>query len=491
MSPPGSAIPMSSIDDKLAAIGRVREAVYSRLNAQRVDEDARPYLLAKLLFGGLEDAVRKGAAPVGAQLSRSTAARDLNTSTNSNTFINAIKAVANALRQCRPDDPSLMAEEDDAAGVAAVDAPIDGVLHLVVVRGPTHAHRNAKDSDRMLRLQAEFRPLARPRDLPNESQSASTSRRHRDPPPRRSQAHIFWFVLIFETFLGTVISLAYGVLSAGVLYVVHGQAEAARFLRMYISFFGSLVSFGLAIGTALTVVHYQYLVPLSIEASFGGDDLSATDYSQRKDRYRSPVRSVTFAAEFGVIGFIISDVSHFPLQGIAESLLMIVAFFQWVLIGYVVRKLYYAFMMVASVAFLEADEDAFRRRKLDAIASFMRVVTTMGVIFFYVLVRTYYYAPFMYDSVIGTSARVFLLGAPAAATAAFLLLNSLPRETLRQIYENALDAYVAQRPPLNESQILLENRLRDDLRRSLRPNLADLPIALAALMTLFEFIVYR
>ncbi|HEX3533457.1 MAG TPA: hypothetical protein VHT23_04495 [Gemmatimonadaceae bacterium] len=490
MSPDGPPTPMSSIDDKLTAIKRVREAVYSRLNAQRVDEDARPYLLAKLLFGDLEEAVRNGAAPIGAQLSRSTAARDLNTNTSSNTFINSIKTVANALRQCRPDDPSLMAEDDDTAGMAAVEALIDGVLHLVIVRGPTHAHRNAPKTDRMLRLQAEFRPLARSRDLPNASQAASTSRSHRDSPPRRPLVHILWLGLLFETCLGMAISLAYGLFSAGILYVVKGQAESIQFLRMYISFFGALVSFGLAIATALTVAHYQHLVPRSIEASFARDDLDATDYSDRRDRYYSPFSSMIFAMEFGILGFVISSMSHFPLHGIAESLLMIVSFTQWVLIGYVVRKLYYAFRMLTSVAFLDAGEYAFRQRQLDAIASFMRVVTTMGVIFFYVLGRTYYYAPFLYDSAIGTSARVFLLGAPAAATAAFLVFNFLPRETLRQIYENALDDYIAERPAPNESQILIETRLREDLRRTLRPNLADLPIALAALATLLKFTVY-
>jgi hypothetical protein len=481
---------MSSTDDKLAAIKRVREAVYSRLNPQRVDEDARPYLLAKLLFDDLESAVRNG-VPIGAQLSRATAARELNTSTSSNTFINAIKTVANALRQCRPDDPTLMPEDDDSVGVAAVEALMDGALHLVVVRGPTHAHRNASKSDRMLRLQVDFRPLARLRDLPNESQPAPTSRRPRDSSRVRPQFHLLWFGLLFETFLGMAISVGYAFLAAASVYVIAGEPEAVRFLRMYIGIFGSLVSFGLAVATALTVARYQHLVPLSIEASFRIDDLSATDYSQRRDRYRSRVRSMTFAMEFGVFGFWLSSVSHFPLRGLAESLLMFVAFLQWVLSGYVIRKLYFAFAMLTSVVSLDADEDVFRMRKLDSITSFIRVVTTLGVTFFYVLVRSYYHAPFMYDSVIGTSARVFLLGAPAAATAAFLVFNFLPRETLRQIYENALDAFIAQQPVSNEAHIFLENRLRDDLRRSLKPNLADLPIALAALTTLLEFIVYR
>jgi hypothetical protein len=483
-------IQMSSTDDKLAAIKRVREAVYSRLNPQRVDEDARPYLLAKLLFGDLEGAVTNGSS-IGAQLSRATAARELNTSTSSNTFINAIKTVANALRQCRPDDPTLMPEDDDSVGVAAVEAMIDGALHLAVVRGPTHAHRNASKSDRMLRLQADFRPLARLRDLPNASQPAPTSRRPRNSPRVRPQFHLLWFGLLFETFLGIAISLGYGLLATGAVYAVQGQSEAVQFLRTYVGLFGSLVSFGLAVATALTVARYELLVPLSIEASFGKDDLSATDYSQRRDRYRSKIRSIVFATEFGVLGFVLSSLSRFPLRGLAESLLMSVAFIQWILSGYVVRKLYYAFLMLLSVVSLDGDEDVFRMRKLDASSSFIRVATTLGVICFYVLVRSYYHAPFMYDSVIGTTARVFLLGAPAAATAVFLAFNFLSRETLLQIYENALDAYIAQRPLSNESHIVLENRLRDDLRRSLKPNLADLPIALAALTTLLEFIVYR
>src|SRR5205807_1737480 len=115
-----------------------------------------------------------------------------------------------------------------------------------------------------------------------------------------------------------------------------------------------------------------------------------------RDRYRSKIRSIVFATEFGVLGFVLSSLSRFPLRGLAESLLMSVAFIQWILSGYVVRKLYYAFLMLLSVVSLDGDEDVFRMRKLDASSSFIRVATTLGVICFYVLVRSYYHAPFMY-----------------------------------------------------------------------------------------------
>jgi hypothetical protein len=472
-----------------------------------------PRWLGELLFNDLATAMQAGVLPSARSRFDLTEIRfrdllekDGRTSDSDNSTWNAaykqvddaLRTIANRLDQADSDrGPAPRNGKQTAFGSAAETFHGDGVTWLLRVSGPLH-ESNSDDKRANIRLVLQVIEVLPVQDAPNAPGPASRSVRPHDSSPERPrypsppppQFHLLWLALLLETLLGMAISLAYGLVGAGLLYAIHGQSEAFQFLKMYVGLFGTLVSLGLAIATALTVARYEHVVPLSIEAAFSNDELPE-GYFKKRSSFRSRWSTAIFAGELGVLGFAISSLSRFPLRGLAEALMMQAAFFQWVLIAYVIRKLCYAVMMLSSVVSLTAHEDVFRKRQLDFINSFVRLVATLSVIFLYVLVRSYYYAPFLYDSAIGISARVFLLAPPAAATAVFLVFNFMPRETLRQIYENALDALIAQRPVSNESHIALENRLRDDLRRSSKPGLADLPIALAALTTLLEFIVYR
>jgi hypothetical protein len=260
---------------------------------------------------------------------------------------------------------------------------------------------------------------------------------------------------------------------------------------MYLGIFGTLVSFGLIAATALVVRRYGPVIPASIETMFTAGDLATTDYFARKVRFFSLSRTVSFAMTIGTLGFVISSISRFPLDGLAEVLMMTAACTQWVLTAYVGRKLFYSVLMLQSVVSLKVGSDAFRTRRLDIANAIVRLAATASVIFLYVLVRSNVDAPFAYDSPIGTAARVLLLGPPVAATAAFLVLNFLPREALRQIYSKSIDVEVAQRGVSPDAQIAFETRLREDLGRSSQPRFTDLPIVLAAAVTLLEFVVYH
>src|SRR5438067_37730 len=147
---------MSLLDERIAAIRRIEESVYSGLQ-----EGRRPKLLAKELFDLLRQAVERGVSK-GGQLSRASAARDLETTTVSTSFKNAIDRIAEGLQGCRPDEPQKMPAADNMPGVGCVEAILEGIPHLVFVRGPRGSHRG-DPNDALLRLEAEFRPvLVRP-----------------------------------------------------------------------------------------------------------------------------------------------------------------------------------------------------------------------------------------------------------------------------------------------------------------------------------------
>lgn len=144
---------MAETDDRLAAVTRIQEAVRSDLNTGQ-----KPYRLAETLFTLLGTAIKKEAL-IGSQLSRDSAASDLKTTTKTNAFKRAVVRVAQALQSCRPDDLTLMPLSEDRVGVACVETSINGIAHLVFVRGPSSEHRLMRP-DSLLRLAVEFRPLS-------------------------------------------------------------------------------------------------------------------------------------------------------------------------------------------------------------------------------------------------------------------------------------------------------------------------------------------
>lgn len=308
------------------------------------------------------------------------------------------------------------------------------------------------------------------------------------PNAERPQLHRLPLSLLFSTFVGLAISLLFGLTGAGILYAVDGLHESTQFLKMYVGLFGTLVSLGLVVGAALAISRYQRLIPASIEAVFATSDLATTSYFAEKRRFFNISRTVTFAFLFGVAGFAISSMSRFPATGLAEALMMAAAYVQWVLISYVGRKLFYSVIMLQAVVQLSVTGDVFHKRQLHLIDAVLRLIATQSVVFLFILVRNYYDAPFLYDGALGAGARVLLLLSPAAATVAFLVLNFLPRVVLQQIYDKSIDAIVGLRGVAGDVQLALENRLRDDLRRSSGPSWTDVPISLVAAATLMEFI---
>jgi hypothetical protein len=310
------------------------------------------------------------------------------------------------------------------------------------------------------------------------------------------------FRLMNTLFLGLGLSVAYGVVSAGVLWVLGGRPEAIAFAEAYTTSFRTLVSFGLIIGTALIVFRSQNIIPETIEAAFTSEQLSDTDYRLYKRRFVSRRRSVTFAAQFVVIAFVIFSYSQFPLPRRAEIAMVIVACAQYGLGVYVGRKLCYAGMMLHSLLDASVTRNLFKRRELDDIDSYVHIASTLTVVFVFLHVLGYYDGPFLYGSVLGRSLKPFLLLPAIIATPVLLIFNFYPRMVLKKIYGESIDVELKNlqkvltseslRPYEKRSYLIAFDKMaREELRNSLQLTLSDLPIALTIVMMVLQSLLKR
>jgi hypothetical protein len=298
-------------------------------------------------------------------------------------------------------------------------------------------------------------------------------------------------------FIGFAASLVYGLISAAIVYTIDGKADAQHFLVYYIGSFNTLVTLGLITGTTLIVMTAQDVIPEAIESAFSHAELKPTAYYQNKQKYFSLTRTITFASEMIVIGFMIFHFCHFPLSGVAEGLMMMAGCAGWALAGYVGRKLRYAGMMLHSLLDVKVTRNLFKDRELNIINTAVHMASTLTIVFVYLHVRSYYAGPFLYDSFIGRSAQVFLLLPAVLATPVLLIFNFFPREVLRKIYDKSINIEVSELQEELRSSTLtpLEKRLRlmevgkmyrEELRYSLQLTLSDLPIGITIVIMVVE-----
>lgn len=303
--------------------------------------------------------------------------------------------------------------------------------------------------------------------------------------------------LIWLTFWGFAISLAYGLCAAGVVYAIAGRSDAQQFLVMYIGRFNMLVSTGLIIGTALIVNASQHVIPEAIETAFTSEELSQTEYVEQKKRFLSLGRTIAFASEMIVAGFVVFALCHFPLSGAAEACLLIGGCAQWALASYVGRKLRYTGMMLHSLLKIDVKKNLFRGRELNVINSAVHIATTLTVLFVYLNIRSYYYGPFLYDGFIGKSAQVFLLLPAVIATPVLVIFNFFPRVVLRKIYDKSIDIELQALQVELQSEALspyekrrklmeFDKLYHDELRYSLQLTLGDLPIGITVLIMIIQ-----
>jgi hypothetical protein len=299
-------------------------------------------------------------------------------------------------------------------------------------------------------------------------------------------------------FLGLTLSVAYGLGGAALVWRIGGKAEAQLFFAAYTTSFRTVLSLGFILGTALIVFYRQDVIPATIERAFKGN--LTKDYYYYKRRFSNLRISLTFSGEMILIAFVIFSYSRFPLSRPGEVLMLIAACAEYGLAVYVGRKLMYTAMMLHSLLAIPVRRNLFRNRELDGIIPYVHVTSTLTIIFLYVHMVGYYNGPFLYDSILGRSIKIFLLLLPIIATPVLLIFNFYPRTVLTKIYDQSIDVEIARvrkamrneaLSPYEKRSYLMElNRMsRDELRYSLQLALTDLPIGITILIMVLQLLL--
>jgi hypothetical protein len=318
-----------------------------------------------------------------------------------------------------------------------------------------------------------------------------------------SVSQISPFRLMILLFLGLGLSLVYGLFGLACVFYLDGKAEAARFFVAYTVSFKTIVSLGLILGTWLIVYRTQDVISETIEAAFTQDELDATHYFINKQKFYSLKRSISFSAEFIIVAFIVfTYCCQFELSRSGQALMIIAMCAQYGLGVYVGRKLMYTGMMLHSLLTALVRRNLFRNRELDAINVYIHVASTLTVFFGYIHIRGYFGGQFHYGSLLGESAKVFLLIPVIIATPVLLIFNFYPRAVLRKLYSKSIDVEIERLKEAMKSDSIsefekrsylleFEKMSREELRYSLQLSLSDLPIGITIIVMALESLVKR
>jgi hypothetical protein len=306
------------------------------------------------------------------------------------------------------------------------------------------------------------------------------------------------FRLMILLFYGLGVSLAYGLSGLALVSHLDGQVEAQRFFVAYATSFKTIISLGLILGTWLIIFHTQDVISETIEAAFTPEELDATHYFLNKQKFYSRKRSISFSAEFIVVAFIVFNYCcQFALSSWGRNLMIIAMCAQYALGVYVGRKLRYAGMMLHSLLTAKVNRNLFRNRELDAINVYVHVASTLTLIFGYIHVRGYFDGQFQYGSILGESAKVFLLIPVIIATPVLLIFNFYPRAVLRKLYGKSIDVEIERLKETMKNDSIsdfekrsylleFEKMSREELRYSQQLSLSDLPVGITILVMALE-----
>jgi hypothetical protein len=310
------------------------------------------------------------------------------------------------------------------------------------------------------------------------------------------------FALMNNAFLGFVLSAAYGVATAGAVWGLVSAAEFQRYQEAFFVTFNCAISGGLVMTTAILVLQSQTYVLKIIEKTFSPNELSKTSYSVQKTKYISIVRSLTFASSFAIAACGIFYLARFPFRGWSEMFLVLFGSVQYALGVYVGRKLFYIAQMLRAIEGIPIRKDIFQNDKLGGIPIYVNAVSTLTVILVFVAIYTYYYAPFEYSSLAGSSVRVLMLLPGIIALPVLALFNYYPRTVVRRLYQQSIAHSLRGIRRKLKDQALSEYERhwyvieydkisRDELRYRLRMTLSDLPMAVTLALALLSLMMAR
>ncbi|HZF93895.1 MAG TPA: hypothetical protein VEZ20_03380 [Allosphingosinicella sp.] len=307
------------------------------------------------------------------------------------------------------------------------------------------------------------------------------------------------FFLMNSAFLGFVLTALYGILTSLAVWIL----TPGDFQRYHQAFFVTIncaVAGGLVSTTAILILRTQDFVPKIVESAFTRRELEGTDYYPNKARFCSLTRSLTFSSSFAIGAVAIFYLARFPFRGPAEYFMIAFGCAQYAMGVYVGRKLFYIAQMLRAIDGLKVKRDLFQKDRLAGITTYVNAASTCTAIMVFVGVRSYYYAPFQYDSLFGNSVKIFMLLPAVIAIPVLALFNYFPRSVVRRLYERSIrlsqERMKRQFRNVNLSEFEKLTYLveygkisQDELRYRLRMTLTDLPMAATLAIAVISVIV--
>lgn len=295
------------------------------------------------------------------------------------------------------------------------------------------------------------------------------------------------FFLMNSAFLGFILTAFYGVLTSLAVWFLTPDAFQ-RYHEAFFITFNCAIAGGLVATTAILILRTQGYIPQIVEGAFTQRELNGTDYYPNKARFLSVVRSLTFSSSFAIGAVAIFYLARFPFRGPAEYFMIAFGCAQYAMGVYVGRKLFYIAQMLRAIDGLKVRKDLFQDDRLAGITTYVNSASTLTLIMVFVGVRSYYYAPFEYDSLFGNSVKAFMLLPAVIAIPVLALFNYFPRSVVRRLYEQSIDFSLKQtrRQFRNENLsefgkltylVEYDKISQDELKYRLRMTLTDLPMA--------------
>jgi hypothetical protein len=307
------------------------------------------------------------------------------------------------------------------------------------------------------------------------------------------------FFLMNSVYYGFFTSLGFGVASSLFVYLLDSN-EFSNYIKHFFISYNSFLTGGLAFGLTYQIYKTQNYIPEIIKTVFSKYDLdNVTQYKEHNARFYSTQRSMIIVTIHIVLSFILFYYAKFPFTDKVPETFMVV--FGCSLFGalvYVGRKMFYVSQMLQTIENIEFDDDIFSDDRLDGIAVYVNVITTFTTITIWLLIKSYYGGPFIFNSVFGQTIRIFMFYPAITALPVLVIFNYYPRVFIRKIYTksisnklNLLEKALREKEKITDFERIkylseVDKISQEELKYRLRLALNDLPMVITIVVMLIN-----
>ncbi len=311
--------------------------------------------------------------------------------------------------------------------------------------------------------------------------------------------HTYLFTLVWHLVYGFLITSVYFALTGLAVWQIEPH-NLSKFIELFAASFNCVISGGLIIGAASFVFATQRSIPQLIEDEFDSESLKETGFEKEKRRYLSVARSITFSANFAAIGFFIFFFCRFPVGGLAQWFLIAFSCVEYALGVYIGRKLFYTAYMLNAISEVRLRKPILSDSKLNGVLTYVNILSTLTVIFVYVIVRSYYDGPFLFSSILSSQLRIVLVIPAMMAVPVLVLFNFYPRSVMRYLYTRSINEELSKlRERLSREHMTYTERMsfvmsydkikKEELRGMLQLSLSDLPMGITIVLMVIGIIL--